>query len=155
MQLPANLCPDDFHVRYRPAFAAWRPAVEDVCAQHGIAARDLRPFADGSNLVAQVDDRAVVKIFPPFHRPQWESERRVLPRFAGALPIAVPALLATGERDDGYTYLILERLAGTSLDARWPGLSRAARASLLQTIGTTMAAAHALPIGTLADLPPA
>lgn len=154
MELPAAIDPAEFDARFRLTPEAWRPAVEEICRGHGIAVDGFEPFPVGSNLVAAVGAEHVIKVFPPFHRPQWESERRVLPRFAGAVSVPVPALLHQGERDDGYTYVVIERVAGEGLDLRWPALGPGARASLLEQIGELMAAAHALPVGDLADLPP-
>jgi hygromycin-B 7''-O-kinase len=152
--LPGDLSELDFDERYRLLYDAWRPAIEEIARAHGLEARTIAPFLDGSNLVAKVDERVVVKIFPSFHRHQWESERRVLPRFHGALPVPVPELVAVGERDDGYTYAIITLLPGESLKPRWPGFSRDERAQLLGTIGETMAAAHARDVGDVVDLPP-
>jgi hygromycin-B 7''-O-kinase len=152
--LPRDLSELDFDERYRLAFEAWRPAIVETARAHGLAADDVVPFLDGSNLVAQVDARFVVKIFPSFHLHQWESERRVLPRFHGALPVPVPELIAAGRREDGYTYVVVTCLPGESLHRRWATLSREERAALLTTIGETMAAAHALDVGDVADLAP-
>lgn len=156
VRLPADIDPTDFDERYRLDLPVWREAVSEVCAAHGLAAGEITAFADGSNLVAAIGEQLVVKIFPPFHRHQWESERRVLPRFSAArLPIPVPALHAEGERADGWTYVIVDRLGGAPLEACWPALDRDGKAALLLRIGETIAAAHALPVGDLASLPPA
>jgi hygromycin-B 7''-O-kinase len=152
VQLPAHIGAVDFGERYRLAFDAWRPAVAETCARHGLACDAVTPFADGSNLVAAVDERWVVKLFPPFHRDQWQSEHLVLPRFAGSLPVRVPELVAAGEREDGYTYVVLTRISGESLEARWPRCTRSERVALMSQIGELMAAAHALPAGGLEDL---
>ncbi len=45
---------------------------------------------------ASIDSRWVVKIFPQFHRGQWESERRLLALFGERLPLPVPGLFAAG-----------------------------------------------------------
>jgi hygromycin-B 7''-O-kinase len=153
MHLP-TLEADDFDTRYRLEPGAWVPAVEELCTGHGLAPDAIVPFHDGSNLVASVGGTHVVKIFPAFHRHQWESERRVLPRFFGALPVPVPELVAEGERDDGYTYVIITLLRGESLETAWPRRTLEERASLLSQIGEAMRVAHALPVSNLADLPP-
>lgn len=154
MQLPTTIDPSDFDARYRRAFDAWRPAVHEVCARHGLVCSDVRPFRDGSNLVAEVDGRLVVKLFPPFHRHQWESERRALPCFAGRLPVRVPELVAQGERNDGYTYVVLERVTGRPLHEVWAAVPQAARIELLHSIGEVMARSHAVPLGAAATLEP-
>lgn len=154
MQLPRDITPAEFDQRYRHAFDAWRPAIEELALRHGLRCNTIEPCAGGSNLVAAVDQRWIVKLFPPFHRHQWESERRVLPRFAGTLPVSVPELVASGELEDGYAYAIITRLGGESLESSWRRYTRIERASLMSQIGETMAAAHAVEVGDLDDLPP-
>ena len=154
MRLPGSIDPTDFDERYRLEPDAWRDAVAEVCGAHGLGCGAIVPFADGSNLVAAVDDRAVIKIFPPFHRHQWESERRVLPRLAG-LRVPVPALVAEGEREDGWLYVIVSKLAGAPLESCWATFDLATKARLLEEIGALMAEAHARPVAELRTLPPA
>ena len=152
--LPAHLDPRTFDEVYRLDSAAWRDAIVEVCARHGLPHAAIVPFTDGLNLVAEVDGRWVVKVFPTFHRDQWESERRVLPRFHGALPIPVPELVAEGEREDGWLYVVVTRLPGRTLEHHWSETSAEEKARLLEQIGATMAAAHWLPVGELISLPP-
>lgn len=154
MPLPATIDPEDFDTDYRLDPREWRFAIEELCAAHGVSHREVRAFPEGSNLVAAVDERWVVKIFPPFHRHQWESERRVLPRFRGRLSIAVPALIAQGTRDDGWTYVIVEKLSGVLLESCWPSFAHADKLRVLKQIGEAMASAHAVPVEDLSQLPP-
>jgi len=153
MALPGDLDPTTFSRAFRPNTGAWQPDAEALCALHAIPATPFVPFRDGSNLVAAAGDH-VVKIFPAFHRDQWESERRVLPRFHGVLPVEVPRLVAEGELDRGWTYVIVTRVPGESLEAVWPRLSQDEREAVLARIGDVIAAAHALPVAELASLPP-
>lgn len=154
MQLPPNLDPQAFDEVFRRDAAAWEAAVTEVCAAHSVECGRISSFPDGSNLVAGVDHRWVVKIFPPFHRHQWDSERRVLPRLSGRLPVQTPDSIGEGERDDGWTYLIVSQLAGDLLEARWAEFEPDDKARVLEQIGELMAAVHALPVGDVADLPP-
>ncbi|HEX6242756.1 MAG TPA: aminoglycoside 3'-phosphotransferase/choline kinase family protein [Polyangiales bacterium] len=154
MPLPAKIDPEDFDTDYRLDPREWRFAIEELCAIHGVSHRQVRAFPQGSNLVAAVDERWVVKIFPPFHRHQWESERRVLPRIHGQLSVAVPALIAQGTREDGWTYVIVEKLSGVLLESCWPSLTHADKRRILTQIGAAMASAHAVPVEELSKLPP-
>ena len=154
MRLPADLDPDVFDRTYRLAHDTWRPAVAEICAQHDVRVDPFRPFSSGSNLVAEVGGDRVVKIFPPFHRHQWESEYRVLAHLDGRVAAPVPRLVAHGERPDGWTYVVISLLPGVGLDTTWPGLARPVQAKLLERIGEVMAEVHALPTDGLADLPP-
>jgi hygromycin-B 7''-O-kinase len=116
-RFPSGLDPVAFDERYRLDVEGWRPAVQELCAEHGVRADPFEPFADGSNLVAAVGGTAVVKVFPPFHRNQWESEHRVLAHLGGRLSIPIPRLIAAGDRPDGWSYVILGRLAGATLES--------------------------------------
>src|SRR5688572_18254545 len=105
MLLPQALEPVFFDEVFRLDSAVWRGAIVEVCAAHSIECKTVSAFTDGSNLVAAVDDRWVVKLFPTFHRHQWESERRVLAHLRDeTLPLKVPTLIAEGTRDDGWLY---------------------------------------------------
>lgn len=155
MRLPQAPEPASFDQVFRPDHAAWRAAIVEVCAAHGIACDVVSAFADGSNLVAAVDDRWIVKIFPPFHRHQWESERRVLAHLRGdTLPLKVPRLIAEGTRDDGWPFVIMDKLPGLALITCWNEVGTQDRARVVEQIGATMAAVHRLPLGELASLPP-
>lgn len=155
MRLPAAPEPASFERVFRPDHAAWRAAVLEVCRADGIECDVVAAFADGANLVAAVDDRWVVKIFPPFHHHQWESERRVLAYLRGKeLPLKVPALIAEGTRDDRWPYLIMEKLPGQVLETCWASFEPRDRARVVEQIGSAMAAVHRLPLGELATLEP-
>jgi hygromycin-B 7''-O-kinase len=153
--LPQDSDPVAFDLGFRLDHAAWRAAIVEVCRAHHIDSEHIVAFADGSNLVAAVHDRWIVKIFPPFHRHQWESESRVLARLRGEpLPLKVPALLASGTRDDGWPYVIMEKLPGASLTSCWGECSARERASMMEQVGAMMVAVHRLPLGELVSLPP-
>lgn len=138
-------------LRVRPE--GWLPLVAELAAELGVAG-ELVAFPDGSNLVAAVGDSWVLKVFPPFHRHQWESERRALAWLEGRAPVAVPTLVRDGAWRE-WTFVLLTRLAGTLLEERWPHLGRGARVRIMADIGAAMASVHAIAVGVLADLPPA
>ncbi|MFT7677253.1 MAG: hygromycin-B 7''-O-kinase [Planctomycetota bacterium] len=150
MQLPTEILPDTFDEEYRLRSEAWMPAVVETCVVAGIPAERIVPYSDGSNLVARVADAWVVKIFPPFHREQWESERCALPRIHAASPLPTPELVAGGERPDGYTFVVMTHLAGRSMEQAWRTLSMGERAGVMRSIGELMRAVHASPVGDLA-----
>lgn len=153
--LPGNIDPSVFDKHYRLQPVLWQEAIAETCASHAIPANGIRAFADGSNLIAAVDDRYVVKIFPPFHRHQWESEYRVLEALNGRLTFPVPDLIAFGEREDEWTYVILSLLPGVSLENIWISLAFYEKGVLLERIGNMMAEVHAIPVpGQLESLQP-
>jgi hygromycin-B 7''-O-kinase len=155
MRLPQDSDPVFFDQVFRLDLPAWRVAVVEVCAAHDLECASVAAYADGSNLVAAVDNRWIVKIFPPFHRHQWESEHRVLARLQGEkLPLRVPLLIAVGTRSDGWFYVITDKLPGVTLETCWDQLGAQERARVLEQIGSTMATIHRLPLGELSTLPP-
>lgn len=157
MHLPTHISPTEFDTRYRLDAQGWILAIEELCMQHGLSPSDITPFTDGSNLIASVADCFVVKIFPPFHQNQWESERRTLARLWGnGLPtsVPIPRLIAEGKREDGWTYVILSRLPGVTLESVWPRLVHDERVEIMSQIGRIMAEVHAVPVGELQDLDP-
>ena len=154
MKLPTQLDPVYFDEIYRLRPELWRDAIRQVCLAHQISAEAMTEFSDGSNLVAAVGRQTIVKIFPPFHRHQWESERRVLRHLGRRIAVPIPLLIAEGEREDYWTYLILSRLPGVTLEVVWPECSRVEKASLLHKIGSMMADVHSVPFDELITLDP-
>ena len=155
MRLPQAPEPAFFDQIFRLDHAAWRAAIVEVCAAHGIECDAVSAYADGSNLVAAVDNRWIVKIFPTFHGHQWESERRVLAHLRDAkLPLKVPALIAEGTREDGWLYVVMEKLPGLALASCWDEIGPHERIRMIEQIGSTMAAVHRLPLDELGSLPP-
>ncbi len=152
MALPAAIDREAYRT-LRAAPERWRAAVAAIAADHGLAADDFRPLG-GSNLVAALGGRWVVKLFPPFLRFQWQSERLALRQLAGRLGTPTPELVHEAERD-GWHYLVMTRLEGTSLEEVWPAASEADKVALLGQIGALIAEVHRVPVGALAALEPA
>lgn len=132
----------------------WLAAVDELCKLHRLSYSLLHPFREGSNLIAAVDANYVVKIFPAFHRHQWDSEYRVLEQLQGKLSFSVPSLIAYGERGDGWTYVITSFLPGELLDKRWPDFNSQEQEAILFQIGKMMSEVHAQPLGHLISLQP-
>jgi hygromycin-B 7''-O-kinase len=132
----------------------WHDAIVAIATRHGLGAAPVQPLG-GSNLVAAagVGGTRVVKLFPPFLRDQWDSERVALAVVHGALaPVVTPELLHVGELD-GWPYLVMTRLEGASLEDVWPEAA-AEHARLLEQIGALIAQVHALDPGPIAALGP-
>lgn len=141
--------------RFRRDFSAWKPALEAICREHAMGTDALHPFTEGSNLIARVANDRIVKIFPAFHRHQWESEWRTLRHLqSAAVSIRIPELIAHGQRPDGWTYVIVECLPGVLLEEIWGGLTEPEKSSLLRQIGQVMASVHRIGVGALKELQP-
>ena len=59
------------------AFQAWRadpsrwlPAALDIARAHQLPHAEAHPFRTGTNLVVALDDKLILKIFPPLLRAQ-------------------------------------------------------------------------------------
>jgi hygromycin-B 7''-O-kinase len=150
-RLPDPITRDEYRA-LRADPARWHGAAAAIAVTHGVPPEPLRPLG-GSNLVAALGDGDVLKLFPPFLRFQWEAERLALGLIHGRVGVATPALRFEGEHD-GWTYLIMSRLAGAPLDDVWPALDEADRRDLLAQIGALIAEVQRVPPGPLLDLQP-
>jgi hygromycin-B 7''-O-kinase len=142
------------------AFQAWRadpsqwlPAALDIARSEGLSHADPKPFWTGTNLVLALDDRLVLKIFPPMLRAQFVSERAALSQLRGRLSIAVPEIVRQGERDQ-WPYLVITRLHGVLGAQAWPGLPEDQKERVLRGIGETIAEVQRVPPGELSAIEP-
>lgn len=155
MSLPAEITLQDFYRNFRDQTDLWSEAVREICNTNEVAVQDIQPFIDGSNLVASVSAEHIVKIFPPFHHHQWQSEHRALKYLQShPLSVPIPKYVASGERADRWTYLIMTKVAGTSLNEVWKNLSLEQKSTLMRQIGSLMREVHTVPVGELDDLEP-
>ncbi len=141
-------------------FAAWRadparclPAALAIARAHGLKAKDPHHFATGTNLVVGLDDRLILKIFPPLLRAQFLSERAALTRLRGRLHLPIPEIVVEGERE-GWPWLVITRLPGRLGSEVWAGLGEAEKRRVLEEIGGAIAAVQRVPPGPLAAIEP-
>lgn len=148
--------PEDFDRRFRLEPESWRQPFLELWRAHGpdpSLESAFSPFRDGSNLIAALGSGWIMKVFPPFLRHQWVSEWRVMQHLDGQLNLPIPRFYKAGD-DQGWTFIIMSRLPGVTLEKVWPELSAAEKTSVLSDIGRIMARVHAVPLGQLHDLPP-
>src|SRR5512144_2988765 len=100
-------------VRTIEAFHSWRgdpsqclTAAIYIARSHGLPHGDPRLFATGTNLVVALDDRLILKVFPPLLRHQFVSERASLSQLRGRLSVPIPEIVLEGERDQ-WPYLVI------------------------------------------------
>lgn len=156
--LPEQLSPADFETELDDTqgllVTALRQAAETI-AKYCHLSGETTFLPGGSNAVFQVGSSHVIKLFPPFHRYQWETEWAVfkcLDRLS--LPVQLPQLLFGAEARH-WGYLVMTRLPGRSLEGLWSELPVSAQCQLLETLGQTMQAVHQLPAECLPSLDPA
>lgn len=131
----------------------WLPVVRDIARAGRVPASVLRPYRTGTNLVVDLDGRLVLKVFPPNHRRQFVSERATLHTLEGKLSVAIPRIVAEGERD-GWSYLIMTRLKGVLGSEAWPHLPESEKEAVLVEIGKTIAEVQSVPPGELLSIEP-
>jgi hygromycin-B 7''-O-kinase len=142
------------------AFHAWRaepsqclPAALDIARSHRLPYRDPHLFATGTNLVVALDDRLVLKIFPPLLRHQFVSERASLSQLRGRISVPIPEIVLEGERDQ-WPYLVITRLSGLVGTQAWPILTEDQKQRILGRIGEAIAEVQSVPVGELSRLEP-
>lgn len=140
-----------------PAFRAdpaqWLPIAQDIAHSHGLTCSAPQIFSTGTNLVVGLDAPLILKIFPPFLRSQFASERAALAQLRGRLAVPIPEIVAEGERD-GWPYLVITRLSGHLGADVWPGLPEDQKERVLFQIGEVIAAVQRVPPGDLVHIEP-
>jgi hygromycin-B 7''-O-kinase len=142
------------------AFQAWRadasrclPAALDIARRHGLPHAEADLFPTGTNLVVALDDRLVLKIFPPLLRHQFTSERASLSQLAGRISVPIPEIVLEGERDR-WPYLVITRMHGILGTQAWPTLPEDQKERVLGQIGETIAEVQRVPLGELSGIEP-
>ena len=130
-----------------------RPAAEDLAARLGLAGAGLRRYPEGSRPVYAVGDRRVLKLYPTVSAPDSITEARVLEYLHGSLPVATPELLAHGDYENGWRYVLMSRLPGTELAAAWPAIPRPHQDRVVSEAGEMLAALHGLDPEPLHGIP--
>lgn len=138
---------------FRAEPARWLPIALDIARSHGLAGTAPHVFSTGTNLVTALDEKLILKIFPPFLRSQFVSERGSLAQLRGRLRVAIPEIVVEGERD-GWPYLVMTRLSGVLGAQAWPSLPEEQKERVLAEIGETIAEVQRTPVGALARIEP-
>ena len=152
MALPQFTDAESFRA-FRSDPPQWLPIATDIARSHGLDTSAPHVFVTGTNLVVGLNEKLILKIFPPHLRAQFVSERGSLTQLAGRLHLPIPEIVAEGMRD-GWPYLVISRLAGTLGSEAWPRLPEDQKERLLRQIGETIAAVQRAPLGPLAQIEP-
>ncbi|OPZ01000.1 phosphotransferase [Bradyrhizobium sacchari] len=138
---------------FRSNPSQWLPVALDIARSHGFGVSAPHVFATGTNLVVGLGEKLILKIFPPLLRAQFVSERDSLRQLNGRLHLPIPEIVAEGVRD-GWTYLVITRLAGTLGSEIWPHLAEDQKERVLRQIGETIASVQRAPLGPLVAIEP-
>lgn len=118
----------------------WRDIAARVLARHGLSTADLAPADSGSDVV-WLSDTAVIKISAPV----WADEIDAEARWCARAQVPTPQVLAVG-REQGWPYVITQRLPGRGLDQVWARADRSERLVWAARLGELVAALHATPV---------
>ncbi|MGQ3889973.1 aminoglycoside phosphotransferase family protein [Legionella sp. CNM-1927-20] len=116
--------------------------VKKILVHHDLPLKSLTLFSEGTNIVFSYD-RFVIKLFPPFHQDQFESERLVLKALEGKLSVKTPVLHYEGEIA-GWPYLIMTQLEGTLLETLWHTLEHNNKLLIMRELGSLIREVHSL-----------
>jgi len=141
-------------------FRAWRddasqclPAALDIARSHGLPHGNPHLFSNGTNLVVALDERLILRIFPPQLRHQFTSERLSLSQLRGCVTVPIPEIVLEGERDQ-WPYLVITRLGGIVGAEVWQDLPEEQKERILEQIGETIAEVQRAPVGELSAIEP-
>ncbi len=70
--------------------------VKEISDRQQIPTVSLKLFSEGTNIVFLHNDSSVIKIFPPFHQDQFNSEKLVLQHLEGKLSVNTPRIQQIG-----------------------------------------------------------
>jgi hygromycin-B 7''-O-kinase len=119
--------------------------IKNILVHHNLHTKSLIPFSEGTNIVFSCDENLVIKLFPPFHQDQFESERLVLKALESKLSIKTPSIHYEGEIV-GWPYLIMTKLDGTLLETLWHTLNHQNKLVIMRELGLLIREVHSLPI---------
>jgi hygromycin-B 7''-O-kinase len=121
---------------------AWLPVLERLLPPLGATEAPIR-CTDGS-LPVFLAGEVALKLYPSRWAEEQRSERAVLERLAGRLPLPTPVPLAAGQLE-GWAWLAMSRLQGQSMRAAWPQLGGPDRRRLCAEVGALVAALREVP----------
>lgn len=139
LRLPVIISASDYDSCFGDV--VWRQAAAAICARHGLSHSALRREPQGENIIFSIDERLIVKIFAPF-RDSYAREKAALEFFDGKLGIKTPAILYAGELE-GWSYLVMTRLAGRSARETWPEMEARERVEIAASLGSILKRLHA------------
>lgn len=114
-------------------------------AHHQRLKGELRHVWGGSNFIAALGQHYVFKLFPPFHRYQWETEVQSLKYLnQQRLSVPIPELYCADSQEQ-WTYLVMSYLPGQTLQSVWDQISESNRCEILSQIGHLIKSVHTLP----------
>ena len=115
----------------------WLPAMEVICARHGLDTAQLQREPPGTHIVFGAGPH-ILKLFCPLWGADFAAEQAVLPHLRG---LPTPQFVAHGEIE-GWPYLIMTKIPGKPVNEVWGELEPAETRSILEHVGTFMRTLH-------------
>lgn len=129
----------------------WHPVVRAICRRHDITAEGAQRLGEGSNVVFALGPMQILKLFPPHWSHLAEAEAATADWVFGKLGVDTPRILHRGSVD-GWRYIIMTRVHGTSLRAVWATMAPDAQQTIAAELGQLLARQHALPVSGVGPL---
>jgi hygromycin-B 7''-O-kinase len=131
-------------VRAQPELLA--PAIDVICARHGLPRAEVVPAASGSFPVFFAGETLVIKLVPDRWRPKYEIEKAAMLHLSACrLRVPVPDVVAAGDLD-GWGYVVMSRLEGRPLVEVFRDLAADDQRRIARDIGALMADIHRAPV---------
>lgn len=119
-------------------------AAREIIAYHFLVDKPLSLF-EGTNIVFSYGSNYMIKLFPPFHYDQFNSELLVMKHLHQKLSVSTPAIEYHGIKN-GWFYIIMSRVEGTLLEGLWEKLDHYNKSIIIRDLGNLVREVHSLPI---------
>lgn len=119
-----------------------------VVNRHQLPHDSLELFSDGTNIVFSYNQNYVIKIYPPMHINQFNSESLITQYLVGNLAVKTPEIIYKGEIEN-WPYLIMTKLEGELLETLWEKLEYENKNLIMRELGLLIKEVHALPTNGL------
>lgn len=123
----------------------WLPLLEHIRAKHLLEVGNWLRIKQGGNVLFQLNDDLIIKIVPPNWVYQGEAEVDSLSSLKGALPVAIPEIIASGTVNQ-WLYIVMTKVKGICLADVWSELSISQKEDLVSQLGALIKQLHQLPV---------
>ncbi|MBD3277692.1 MAG: phosphotransferase [Candidatus Aegiribacteria sp.] len=121
-----------------------RNLVERICSEHDLASA-AKWIKQGSNILYQLEDASVLKIFSPDEVDFCENETLFLRNLRGRLPVETPVLLSSGVFET-FPFILMSELRGRPLSSIWERMDREQKRKICRETGRLLRELHSLPL---------
>lgn len=127
----------------KPKSAVFERTAREIITRHHLPDQPLSLF-DGTNIVFACGSEHVIKMYPPFHQHQFDSDLLVMNHLHNKLSVKTPSIAYHGDIE-GWPYIVMSRLDGTLLEGLWETLDHNNKQIIIRELGALIREVHALP----------